>query len=78
MIFLGETEIELSQRNPAGFPAPPYMDDLLPIGQKSLEFGARFRRGVRLQLGQERERAGLNRNGHRDYSISLPGASRLT
>src|SRR5713226_832826 len=62
MIFVLQAEIQLSERNPACFAAPPHVDDLLAIRQKRLEFGAGLRGGPDLQPPHECKGTGLDTN----------------
>jgi hypothetical protein len=39
VIFESRLQVKIAVRDPAGFPAPAHMDDLLPIGQQSAERG---------------------------------------
>jgi len=53
VVFMTQAEIEVSQRNPAGFSAPAHMDDLLTIRQQRLELGAGLRSRRRFQTPNE-------------------------
>src|SRR5262249_60751531 len=55
-VFVPEAEIERAKRDPAGFAAPPDMDQPLAIGQEALETGAGLRRRLALEPRRERER----------------------
>src|SRR5208282_2730108 len=53
-----QAEIELAERDPAGFSAPPHMDDALAAGQQARELGAALWRRGRFEPCQEDEAPG--------------------
>ena len=53
MIFMMQAEVQVSERNPAGFSAPSHVDDFLAVRQQRLEFGASLRSGRGLQPPKE-------------------------
>src|SRR5689334_5785709 len=58
VILIGEAEVELSQRDPARFAAPPHMNDLLTIRQELPKPGAGSGSGPAFKLAQEGEGTG--------------------
>src|SRR5436305_11045936 len=57
-ILVANAETERAERDPAGLPAPPHMDDALAIGQQRLEPLAGLRRRGALQPSEKAERSG--------------------
>ena len=51
-VFVTETEVKITQRDPACLAAPPDVDDAFTVGQQAAEFGDSLR-GRRLETGAE-------------------------
>src|ERR1051325_1977243 len=59
-ILVTDAEVEIAERDPAGLPAPAYMNDALAVGQHCLESLATARRRGALQPRDKGERSGRN------------------
>jgi len=68
-IFMSQSEIKASQRNPTALSAPAHMNYFLPVGQHGAEFGAGLRRCLNLHACGERERARIDPDGIHEESL---------
>src|SRR5690349_8860157 len=77
-VFMAEAEIEPAERNPAGFAAPPDMDQPLAVRQQPLETGAGQRRRFPLEPRREGVRPRLDRDVGQatTYSAATPASLR--
>src|SRR4051812_13679713 len=59
MVLVGQSKVEITERNPTAFTAPSHVDDLAPEREHVLEFPAGVRRKFLLEFRFEIEGPGL-------------------